>query len=146
MQTVTRWRKLLNVKRATEGTIQLHSEVIAETGDVMREEATKMSRDPKRRRKIAEARRAKSRPQHVLDAMHEARRGSHHSEEARQRMSETHRLRGIVPPGTIVWTAEEDELIRTLPADEVVRRTGRSLIAVYPRRNRLGVPDGRKCC
>jgi hypothetical protein len=34
---------------------------------------------------------------------------------------------------TVPWTAEEDELVRTLSAQEVVRRTGRSLQAVYGR-------------
>jgi hypothetical protein len=42
------------------------------------------------------------------------------------------------------WTPEEDELARTLPAKEVVRRTGRTAWAVYKRRNVLGVPDGRR--
>jgi hypothetical protein len=47
-------------------------------------------------------------------------------------------------PGTIPWTAEEDELVRALPAEEVAQRTGRSLMGVYQRRYRLGVPDGRR--
>jgi hypothetical protein len=59
-------------------------------------------------------------------------------------MSETHRLRGTLVPGTIPWTAAEDELVWTLPAEEVAQRTGRSLAAVYKRRFRLGVTDGRK--
>jgi hypothetical protein len=88
--------------------------------------------------------RGKPRPQHVLDAAHAARRGSHHTEEARRKISEASRRRGALVPGTIPWTAEEDELVRTLPAEEVARRTGRSLIAVYARRNRLRVPDGRR--
>ena len=44
---------------------------------------------------------------------------------------------------TILWTAEEDELVRTLPTREAVRRTERTLSAVKARRRRLGVPDGR---
>jgi hypothetical protein len=59
-------------------------------------------------------------------------------------MSETRRKRGISVPGTIPWTAEEDELLMALPAEEVARRTGRSLEAVYTRRQRLGMPDGRR--
>ena len=35
------------------------------------------------------------------------------------------------------WTAQEDDLVRTLPPQEVARRTGRSLRAVYNRRNSL---------
>jgi hypothetical protein len=42
------------------------------------------------------------------------------------------------------WTRKEDRLVRTLPAAEVVRRTGRTLTAVYDRRSLLGVPDGRR--
>ena len=37
------------------------------------------------------------------------------------------------------WTAEEEELVRTLPPAEAARRTGRSLEAVYVRRYRLGI-------
>jgi hypothetical protein len=58
-------------------------------------------------------------------------------------MSETHRRRGTLVPGTKVWTAEEDELVKTLSAEEAAKKTGRSLKAVYERR-RLGMPDGRR--
>jgi hypothetical protein len=40
-------------------------------------------------------------------------------------------------PKARAWTAEEDEAVRTLPPREVVRRTGRSLDAVYWRRGVL---------
>jgi hypothetical protein len=59
-------------------------------------------------------------------------------------MSRTHRKRGTLVPGTIPWTAEEDELVKTLPPEEATKRTGRSLKAVYKRRHRLGMPDGRR--
>jgi hypothetical protein len=39
--------------------------------------------------------------------------------------------------GPGAWTAEEDELARTLPPAEAARRTGRPLTAVYRRRYRL---------
>jgi hypothetical protein len=42
-------------------------------------------------------------------------------------MSATHRQRGTLVPGTVLWTAEEDELVRTLPTQEAVRRTERTL-------------------
>jgi hypothetical protein len=87
------------------------------------------SRDPQCRAKIAAARRGKARPPHVLEAMHEARRGSQHSEETRRRMREAHRKRGTLVPGT---------------ADEAAKKTGRSLRAVYARHRRLGMPDGRR--
>jgi len=37
-------------------------------------------------------------------------------------------------PGTKVWTAEEDELVRKLPVEQAAKKTGRSLSAVYARR------------
>jgi hypothetical protein len=132
----------LGVGAITEGTSRLHSEVIEEIGDAMRQESVKKARDPDRCRKIAEARRGKPRPQHILDAMHEARRGSHHTEGARRKMSEAQRRRVALVPGTVPWTAEEDELVRTLPAEEVVRRTGRSLSGVYAAKSAKGA--GRK--
>jgi hypothetical protein len=67
-----------------------------------------------------------------------------HTEGARRRISEAHRRRGKLVPGTVVWTPEEDELLETLPAEEVARRTGRTLKAIYTRRQRMGMPDGRR--
>jgi hypothetical protein len=83
-------------------------------------------------------------PPHVLDALHEASRGWHHSEETRRKMSESHRKRGTMVPGTKVWTAQEDEWVKSLPVEEAARRTGRSVSAVYKRRHRLGIPDERR--
>jgi hypothetical protein len=40
------------------------------------------------------------------------------------------------------WLPGEDELLRTLPPEEVARRTGRSLLAVYVRCHELGLPYG----
>jgi len=58
-------------------------------------------------------------------------------------MSEAHRLRGTRPPKGTPWTEREDELVRTLPAKEVAKRTGRTLQAVWSRRRELRLPDGR---
>jgi hypothetical protein len=137
-QTVTKWRKALGVKRNTEGSRRLSSEYAYEPWAIEAlKEAQSKARDPERRKKIAAARRGKPRPPHVIEAMHEARRGSHHNEETRRKMSQTHRRLGTLVPGTKVWTAAEDELVKTLPAQEVVRRTDRSLSGVYTRRSRL---------
>ena len=81
---------------------------------------------------------------HILEPMHNARRGSPHTEETRRRMSEAHRQRGTLVPGTVLWTVEQDELVKTLPVEEAAQRTGRSLQAVYARRSRLQLPDGRR--
>jgi len=59
-------------------------------------------------------------------------------------MSEAQRRRGARPPKAgRPWTDEEDALLRSLPAMEVARRTGRTLSAVWSRRQILGMPDGR---
>ena len=55
--------------------------------------------------------------------MRKGRTGKPHDEEARRKMSEAHKARGSLVPGTKLWTAEEDELVRTLPAKEVAART-----------------------
>jgi hypothetical protein len=47
-------------------------------------------------------------------------------------------------PGTRVWTLAEDALLKALPAEEVARKTWRTLKAIYTRRQRLGMPDGRR--
>jgi hypothetical protein len=145
VQTVTKWRKALGVGIATEGTSRLHREYDKELWAVLaRATAHAKARDPKRRAKIAEARRGKPRTPQAVAPMHEAWRGSHHSEETRRRMSEAHRKRGTLVPGTVPWTAGEDEWVKTLPAKEVVKKTGRSLRAVYARRRHPGMPDGRR--
>jgi hypothetical protein len=79
-----------------------------------------------------------------VEALAAQRRGTRHREESRRRMSEAHRRRGTLVPGTVVWTKAEDRLVRSLPAAEAARRTGRTLVAVWQRRRVLGVPDGRR--
>ena len=83
---------------------------------------------------------------HVIEAMRKARTGKPHDEEARQKMSEAAKGRGSLVPGTKLWTAGEDELVRTLPAKEVAARTGRTLGAVYDRRRELGMPACVHAC
>jgi hypothetical protein len=145
-QTVSKWRKILSVPRATPGTSRLHRTYAASDPVIIegRRKAHAKARDPERCHKIAEAKRGKPRPPHVREAMLKASLGRRHSEESRRKMSVAHCRRGTLVPGTIPWTAEEDALVRTLPAEEVARRTGRSLSGVYARRRRLRVPDGRR--
>jgi hypothetical protein len=143
--TVWKWRKALGVGIATPGTSRLHREYAWKPGIVEgRRRASAKARDPKRCRKIAEARRGKPRPPHVLETIRRAHLGTHHSEEARRRMSEVHKRRGTLVPGTKLWTPEEDELLRTLARAEVAKRTGRSVRGVRIRRRKLGYPDGRR--
>jgi hypothetical protein len=145
-QTVSKWRKLLSVPRATAGTSRLHSEYATSEPAMAagRRKGQAKARDPERRRKIAESRRGKPRPPHVVEAVRRAHLGTHHSEEACRKMSEAHKRRGTLVPGTKVWTPEEDELLRTLPIAKVVKKTGRSMMAVRTRRSRLGLPDARR--
>ena len=132
--------------RATAGTSRLHRTYATSDPAIIegRRKAHAKARDPERCRKIAEAKRGKPRPAHVREAIGRAQRGKTISEESRRKMSEAHRRRGTLVPGTVPWTAEEAGLVRTLPAEEVAKRTGRSLSGVYARRRRLGVPDGRR--
>jgi hypothetical protein len=149
-QTVTKWRKALDVPRANEGTHRLHHDVALEPGVAAgREKAHAKSREPgadtTRRQKIAAARQGKPRRDGMMEALAEANRGRALDEETRRKMSEAHRRRGTWPPAAgRSWTAEEDELVRNLPAKEVAERTGRTLAAVYERRIDLRMPDGRR--
>jgi hypothetical protein len=56
-------------------------------------------------------------------------------------MSETHKQRGTLVPGTVLWPHEEDELERTLSIAQVMKRTGRSQSALKKRRRKLGVAN-----
>jgi hypothetical protein len=144
-QTVGKWRKALGVGRVTEGTSRLlstHAQEPAVVAGLKRAQAK--SGDPARRAKLAAAMRGKKVDRRVVEALAAQRRGTRHREESRRRMSEAHRWRGTLVPGTVVWAPEEDALVRSLPAAVAARRTGRSLVAVWQRRRVLGLPDGRR--
>ena len=144
-QTVTAWRKALNVPVTTDGTSALRSAYFREPWvKRMRENSLAKVRDPERRAKIAAAKRGKPRPPEVIEAMRKARLGKPLSAETRKKMSETHKRRGSRPiNGTELWAPAEDALLATLPAAEVAKRTSRTVFAVRCRRQRLGLPDGR---
>jgi hypothetical protein len=143
---VGQWRQALGVGALNEGTSALRGRVLlGEQGKRMRQLARAKDRDPIRRMKIAEARRGKARPPDVVEAMRQGNLGRTHSAEERRQRSESHRRRGTRPPKAgRPWTADEDDLLRTLRAAEVSSRTGRSLQAVYDRRHVLRLPDGRR--
>jgi hypothetical protein len=97
---VWQWRKALGVGPTTEGTSRLRRDYSGEPGARRaRKKAWAKARDPERREKIAAARRGKPRPPAVVEAVRQAHLGTHHSEEARRRMSEAHRRRGAAPQG-----------------------------------------------
>jgi hypothetical protein len=93
----------------------------------------------------AAAKRGQPRPRHVVEAMAAGRRGRPHTEDARRKMSEAQRRRGARPPKAgNPWSADEDALLLRLPPADVAQQTGRTLAAVYGRRVKLGMPDGRR--
>ena len=145
-QTVTKWRKALGVPTTNKGTRRLRRTYARqEFFQQARLMAIAKARDPERRAKIAASRRGKPRPPHVIEAVRRAHLGSKTSPETRRKMSETHRRLGTRPPKAgRAWTATEDALLRQLPALAVAQQTGRTLKAVYKRRIKLGVPDGRR--
>jgi hypothetical protein len=131
-QTVTKWRRALDVGRATEGTSRLHRAYAAEPWA------------RRAREQLAASKRGKPRPAHVIEAVRNARLGTSHSAQTRRKIGEAHRRRGTRPPAAgRPWTAEEDALLNLLTPAEVAERTGRTLTAVWHRRQALGFPDGR---
>jgi hypothetical protein len=114
--TLWRWRRALGIGANTRGSVALR----------------------------AALRKGKPRPPHVVDAIRKAHLGTKASSETRAKMSATQkRIRASSPRGD-QWTAKDDALVRKLPAGKAAKRTGRSLQAVYLRRHKLGVPDGRR--
>ena len=139
-------RKALEVPRMTEGA-SLRQQEVEQLPAVKagRRKAWAKACDPERRRKIAETKKGKPRSPKVVAEMSRRMVGKRLPESTKSKMSETHRKRGTRPPWlNAAWTAEEDELVRTLPAKAAAERTGRTLAAVYQRRNILKLPDGRR--
>jgi hypothetical protein len=91
---------------------------------------------PERAAKIAAAKRGVARPPGSARATGRGHLGMRHTAEARRKMSEAHKGRG--GPGRR-WSAAEDELVRTMTPQEAARRTGRTVVAVWSRRAKLGV-------
>jgi len=144
-QTATKWRKALGVEQYTDGTRRLKRDYFKEpwARNAQRKGWAK-ARDPERCAKIAAAKKGKPHSPELIEKLRKAHLGKHPSTETRQKMREAAKRRGAWPPAAgRPWTAEEDRLLRTLPAMEVALRTGRTLTAVYSRRTVLGMPDGR---
>jgi hypothetical protein len=137
-QTVSKWRKALGVGQMTEGTFLLKSEAIRDSVPMVaaREKAKAKARDPERVRKIREAKLGKPRPDHVIEAMRQARLGSKASEETRRKMSEARK--GKPRPPRRDWAAWELALLGELSDAEVAKRTGRSEASVGSMRRKRG--------
>ena len=138
-QTVWAWRKALGVGATTRGTSRRRSAYTEEPWAVKARAAMHATAgDPERREKIVAARRGKPRPRHVMEPVHAARRGSHHSEETRRQMSEAHKGRGTWPPAAgRPWTPEEDGLVLALSLKDAADRIGRTVASVKSRRRTL---------
>lgn len=140
--TVWHWRKALGVGQYTEGTRRLKSEALSPVLEKAREASRPTLNSPQRRAKLSAALRGKARPPHVIEAIRKGQLGKKHSAQTREKMSRMHRQRGTLVPGTNLWTAEEDDLVRTLPPAEAAEATGRTLTAVYARRRELKLSGG----
>jgi hypothetical protein len=144
-QTVTKWRKALGVDK-TEGTTALRIEMGTHEPWAKRaQKAMKATlRNPERGAKISAALRGKAKSAVEAKRLRTLRAGHNHSNDTRRKMSAAHKARGTRVAGTPPdWTPEQDELVRTLPAAEAARRTGRSVAAIHTRWQRLGLPDRR---
>lgn len=142
---VWKWRKALGVPRTNPGTHKLRVRYGEEPFfKCAQRKAWSKARDPARRANIAAARLGKPRPQEGIAAMAAAKRGTRHTQESRRKMSLAHKeLWKRAPLAQRRWSARDDGWLRTLPAAEVAKRTGRTMKAVWSRRRILGLPDGR---
>jgi hypothetical protein len=137
-KTVSTWRKGLGVSPMTEGTALLKSEALRESEAFAAAIARgrPAANEDERRRKIAAAKRGKSPPAHVIDALLASNLGRTVSEETRKRMSAA--KKGKPRPPHKDWTDWELALLGVFPDAEVAKRTGRSEAAVEARRRKLG--------
>jgi len=143
-QTVTKWRKALDVPRNNEGSTKVWRDNADEifTPEIRARSVAAMSTPDANAKKSAWR---MGRPIHpnTLRAL-ERSRPKTRSLEHRRRISDAHRRRGTRPPRAgRPWTAEEDSLLGTMPDEVIVHRTGRILGAVYSRRQILRIPSFR---
>lgn len=144
-QTISRWRKVMSVGPNTVGSAALRRGHGLRNWLKVKSRLLSKAQDPQRADKIAAARHGKPRPAHVMEPARQANIGRKPSRTARANMSAAQRARGARPPWlNPAWSAEDDALLKTLPAAEVAKRTGRTMGAVYARRSQLKLPDGRR--
>jgi hypothetical protein len=144
-QTLTVWRKALEVPPVNEGTRRLHVDYTPERlPPEVQEAARKKASSPEANAKKSAWR--KGRPIHpnALAALERC-RGQNPSKAARRKMSEAQKRRGAWPPAAgRPWSAEDECLLGTMPDAEVEKRTGRTLVAVRDRRYTLGIGRFRR--
>ena len=144
-QTVTKWRKVLKVEPLNADSRELFVRYGREERSLdALPNARAAASLPEARRKLAEARRGKPRPNSVIEVLRRANLGRKATDEQRRKQSEAQRARAASSPRPRRgWTEHEDSLCRTLAPGAVATLTGRSLHAVYVRRHRLELPDRR---
>jgi hypothetical protein len=96
-QTVTKWRRALDVPPNNRGTLRRRVEAGKRNKKGLLAMHAK-ARDPMRCAKIAAAKRGKPRPRSVIGALRRANLGRKLSAEQRAKMSATHKRRGTRPP------------------------------------------------
>ncbi|MBA4189529.1 MAG: hypothetical protein C0467_16195 [Planctomycetaceae bacterium] len=141
-QTVTKWRKALRVGALNEGTTRLKSASAKESPGIAKAllKAKSKARDPERRQKIAEARRGKPRPIHVIEAMRNGRAGKPQSDDTRNKIRDAHLRRGTLPQKAgRPWTEQEQAMLGQMSDTEVAQKTKRKVSAVIAMRYRLRI-------
>jgi len=145
-QTVTVWRKALDVKTVNDGTFRLMREraLTPEFQKTVLSKAWARLRDPDVREKMAASRRGKPLSPAAIERLRAANLGRKLSAEHRRKLSKAQRRRGTWPPAAgRPWSKEEDQVLRTMRPKYAAKKTGRTLAAVLGRRNKLKLPDGR---
>jgi hypothetical protein len=139
-QTVTVWRKALDVPVATEGTSRLFRLTAKRMPQEVRARAIAGCNTPEANAKKSAAKLGKPRPAHVREAIRQANLGRKLSIEIRRKMSEAHKRRGTWPPTAgRPWTERETALLSKAPDEEIARRIKRTVCAVEGRRQRLKI-------
>ena len=140
-QTVTKWRKALDVEQYTEATRRLHREWMPHrlTPAERRKAVARMS-SPEANAKKSAWRTGRPAPPSVLPILAGARLLLR-TPAALKKLSDTHKRLGTRPPAAgKPWSAAEDTLLGRRPDAEVATRCRRTLWAVQHRRRVLGIP------
>ena len=135
--TVTLWRRALDVEPLTPGTRKLHSSNGKRLWPTKAKRMMATNSDPERRTKNAAAHRGKPRPPRVIEAVRKASIGRIASAETRRRLSESQKRHQAEHPRANRWQPAEDRLVLKLKPKAVAERIGRTVVAVYHRRDWL---------
>jgi hypothetical protein len=140
-RAVRNWRKAVGAKKWTDGardTIRDYTATLCYRASLQK--AWSKNSDPVRCSRISVAQRGRKFPHEVRAKISRSKTGRKATPEQRTRQSERYKLLGIRPPWIgPPWTIEEDAAARSLPPRMAASKTGRSLYAVYMRRQRLSV-------